>query len=326
MASARTADDFLVEIAARPDDDGLKTVFADWLLERGDPRGELMALQLKAERSDEELSREALLLRANVRQWLPDEVFINLVPSSIVFEKGVFSAARVQVRSQSALTASLPHPVWAAVRRLSGAPAELIERCHVVEALTEVDDETLLALALKGRAVGRLRVLGVSGVSERVLGETLDAPALATVRELRLAHEPGRFSSPQNLSVIKRTHLAHKLQRLVLHSGWLELSELLLAESQGAPTFRELQLAPMPFSPSNWSILLTRSYRDVELYPGSELNASFSEGQVREILATAPRGWFSGLALPDDVDWRSVVGLPCFVRATVRRIERRART
>jgi hypothetical protein len=53
----------------------------------------------------------------------------------------------------------------------------------------------------------------------------------------------------------------------------------------------------------------------VRIFPGSELNASFSEGPVREILATAPRGWFEKLTLPDEVGWASVRRLPCFERA-----------
>jgi uncharacterized protein (TIGR02996 family) len=33
---------FLEAIAAEPDDDGLRLIYADWLEERGDPRGELV--------------------------------------------------------------------------------------------------------------------------------------------------------------------------------------------------------------------------------------------------------------------------------------------
>src|SRR5207247_1446161 len=37
--------DWLREIAANPDDDALKLVYADWLSDHGDPRGEFIALQ-----------------------------------------------------------------------------------------------------------------------------------------------------------------------------------------------------------------------------------------------------------------------------------------
>jgi uncharacterized protein (TIGR02996 family) len=35
----------LSDLRARPDDDGRREVYSDWLLERGDPRGEFIALQ-----------------------------------------------------------------------------------------------------------------------------------------------------------------------------------------------------------------------------------------------------------------------------------------
>lgn len=322
---ARTADDFLTEIAAKPDDDGLKAVFADWLLERGDVRGELMALQLKDHRSDEELSREALLLKANLRHWLPDEILINVVPASIVFEKGVFAAARVQVRSPSALTASLPHPAWGTVRRLSGAPLELIERCPVLEELTEVDEPTLTGLADREHRVGRLRTLGVVGHAESVLARAFESPSFERVEELRLgftlvAREdaPLRSYEPQRLRWLFDSRLGRTVRRLVLHTGWIDLGAWLPEMDAADPSVAEIQLTPMPFEASNWFIRFTHGRRSVQLYPGSELNASYSEGQVREILATAPRGWFTEVSLPDHVAWTSVLKLPCFERATYR--------
>ena len=36
--------DFIAAICAAPDDDGPRLVYADWLLERSDPRGELIQL------------------------------------------------------------------------------------------------------------------------------------------------------------------------------------------------------------------------------------------------------------------------------------------
>ena len=38
-------DPFLAQIAANPDDDALRLVYADWLEERGDPRCELIRLE-----------------------------------------------------------------------------------------------------------------------------------------------------------------------------------------------------------------------------------------------------------------------------------------
>ncbi len=313
----RTADDFLVEIGRKPDDDALKAVFADWLLERGDPRGELMALQLKSHRTDEDLSREALLLKANVRSWLPDEVLINLVPSSIVFEKGVFAAARVSVRSQSALTASLSHPAWGTVRRLSGAPLELIERCPVIEELTELDEATITGLAQRGRGIGRLSTIGVVVRSPGELARAFESPSVESVRELRLGFPDVDETRQQPLGLsdlgwLFRTALCGRLQRLVLQTGWLDLATLLNGLELLETRVPELQLTPMTFEPTSWWVRFSHQRRRVIVHPGSELNASFSEGPVRELLATAPNDWFEGASLPEG--WASVRRLPCFRR------------
>jgi len=60
-----TDDDLLAQIAAAPDDDAPRAVFADLLLQRGDPRGEFIQLQLAHSNSD----REYELLRAHEPAW-----------------------------------------------------------------------------------------------------------------------------------------------------------------------------------------------------------------------------------------------------------------
>lgn len=323
----RTADDFLADIAANPDDDALKGVFADWLLERGDPRGELMTLQLKEHRSDEDLSREALLVRTHFKHWLPDEVLINLVPASIVFEKGVFAGARVSVRSSSALAASLAHPAWSTVRALASAPLELIERCPVLEELTDLDEVVTTGLALKKHRPGRLKTLGVIGHSTEVLARAFASPAFELVRELRLGfgmvdetRQTVREFEPERMRWLFHSPLGQRIHRLVLHTGWIDLTRWLMELARVDPWhIEQLQLTPMVFEASNWWLRFTSARRHVRVFPGSELNASFSEGPVREIFATAPRGWFEKLTLPEDVGWSSVRRLPCFERAAAGR-------
>jgi uncharacterized protein (TIGR02996 family) len=41
-----TEDKLLAEVYASPDDDAPRLVYADWLQERDDPRGEFIALQI----------------------------------------------------------------------------------------------------------------------------------------------------------------------------------------------------------------------------------------------------------------------------------------
>jgi len=66
--------DMEAQLAKSPDDLALYQVYADWLSDRGDPRGELIALSLAAERdpADGEIkARLALLHEKHDREWLP---------------------------------------------------------------------------------------------------------------------------------------------------------------------------------------------------------------------------------------------------------------
>ncbi|MFO0740117.1 MAG: TIGR02996 domain-containing protein [Labilithrix sp.] len=109
--------DFLAAIHAAPDDDELRAVFADWLTERGDPRGELITLQLAPKPTPAAKKREAALLKKHGRAWAGplDRVFQK---ESRVFTRGFLS--RGIVLDSATLTASeLAHPEWALVESLS---------------------------------------------------------------------------------------------------------------------------------------------------------------------------------------------------------------
>ncbi|MBS1153083.1 MAG: hypothetical protein H6Q89_4781, partial [Myxococcaceae bacterium] len=60
----------LADVFANPDDDGARLVYGDFLLEKGDPRGEFLALQFKPEKTAAERARENALLKANGKKWL----------------------------------------------------------------------------------------------------------------------------------------------------------------------------------------------------------------------------------------------------------------
>lgn len=69
-------DSFLDEIFAHPDDDAPRLVYADWLVEQSDPRGEFIHLQIQREsletgsREIQKLrKRELALLRENETEW-----------------------------------------------------------------------------------------------------------------------------------------------------------------------------------------------------------------------------------------------------------------
>ncbi len=89
-------------ILANPGEDGPRLVFADWLSERGDPRGSFIAIQCElaqgSARGQDLAAEEEALLSAHGRQWLkglPDDVV------HVHFRRGFAESA--EVRDASAL-------------------------------------------------------------------------------------------------------------------------------------------------------------------------------------------------------------------------------
>ncbi len=96
-----TADEaaLLAEVLAAPHDDGPREVLADFLLERQDPRGELLSLQLATARgagTAKGLSRIGSLLRRHEGEWLGP---LSLVLSTRVWRRGFLDAAQISANS-----------------------------------------------------------------------------------------------------------------------------------------------------------------------------------------------------------------------------------
>lgn len=92
----------LARIYEDPDDDGARQVYADALLEAGDPRGEFMALQLAAAEGrgdDEARARAEALQRAHRAEWLGD---LAHVLSSVVFERGMLASGVLEQNAKAA--------------------------------------------------------------------------------------------------------------------------------------------------------------------------------------------------------------------------------
>jgi uncharacterized protein (TIGR02996 family) len=70
VAGPQSEDAFLNAIAARPDDGALRRVFCDWLLEQGDPRGDVMVLALQPQLSSADRRRLERLTKAHAHKWL----------------------------------------------------------------------------------------------------------------------------------------------------------------------------------------------------------------------------------------------------------------
>ena len=103
-AAPAYGDALVREVQARPDADDARLVLADALLAHGDPRGELISLQLAAAADDRRLERIDQLLREHARSWLGP---LREVTYRVRFERGF--VARLELNGR--WTAS--EPDWA---------------------------------------------------------------------------------------------------------------------------------------------------------------------------------------------------------------------
>ncbi len=119
-----TEAELLAQIYSDPLADGPRLVYADVLQMRGDPRGELIALQLLRR----DTPRERELLAAHAREWLgPLADVIDLGPNShTTFERGFLGIADLRRDAAPRIRAVLHEPAWATVEEVRGWDANLV--------------------------------------------------------------------------------------------------------------------------------------------------------------------------------------------------------
>jgi uncharacterized protein (TIGR02996 family) len=116
-AGKLTIEQLLREVWASPADDGPRQVLADWLAQRGDPRGELIALQLVRRTSDRAaLRRERKLTTEHGRSLLGPLEPVIVSSSLLAFERGFVSRCEVNWRRLAGVPALMTHPAWSTVR------------------------------------------------------------------------------------------------------------------------------------------------------------------------------------------------------------------
>lgn len=115
---------------ADPDDDGARLVLADWLLEQGDPRGELIQIQcalagaggsqgLASLTRDELVAREKALLKKHQTSWLaPIRSFVRTWTWRRGFVDGVVADAKAFLAGVDTIfsTTPLTHATWTALK------------------------------------------------------------------------------------------------------------------------------------------------------------------------------------------------------------------
>lgn len=175
----RQAEELLDAIYASPDADGPRLVYADHLLEAGDPRGELIALQLAAERGDvtrDQKKREKELLKTWGQRWLGDLAPV-LNKTGLVYRRGFLFGCVFKPNNGAQVERLIGHPAWSTVRHIEMDPfwkfQPIVDRMLLDPVFTSLrtlrghcSPELLTALAMssKPRALTSLTVddLGLS--------------------------------------------------------------------------------------------------------------------------------------------------------------------
>lgn len=181
---------FLSWIAEAPDDLARRSVFGDWLAERGDPRGELLALQLAArgaEPSPAAQKRIAALLKKHEKAWLRTFSRCLFALSEPVFADGMLSEIGLALRK------FVPKPddgLLVGLRKLrvfgrEDSAARKLMASPLLSGLRELDAPVSLVAALGPAARARLVSLAVR-IDRREDLAILGALELPALRRLSL--------------------------------------------------------------------------------------------------------------------------------------------
>ncbi|MCX5744749.1 MAG: TIGR02996 domain-containing protein, partial [Proteobacteria bacterium] len=227
--STRTAASLLADIHADPADDAPRLVYADLLAEQGDPRGELIALQLGRAPDAPASARELELLKKHGKQWLG-----ALAPvlswgrgySGTVFRRGFVATADIIGSVGKKLAPLLEEPGWATVELLEGSWTWELLTVAPLTGLREFDKPiNLPELAPLARRAVPLPVTTVRiGAIDPELGVALRAafPRLTTVRlwAMTLRNQPLEVIAALGVPHVEITH------------NWYEVADLARGEAE----------------------------------------------------------------------------------------------
>jgi len=154
--------ELLAAIHAQPDDDAARLVYADALLEHGDPRGELIIIQCKLANGLAEpvlRLREQALLREHGERWLG--ALSPIVVAPYAFERGFLAMCTLDGRKLEHIRRLAGDPVWATIRRVAfrlTQPVDVAKTIAVLRALpTTVRQIEVTAHGLEPAGLTRIR-------------------------------------------------------------------------------------------------------------------------------------------------------------------------
>ena len=217
--------DFLTWLAEAPADLTRRQAFADWLLERGLPRGEFMALQL-ADRAltPKERTRVGALQKKHEKEWLRG-FSRSLIKGSAVFTKGVLSAIELSTWGPEGNVPSPEEPQLATLERLGttggrSEPLEQLLQSRWLRSLRELTVQAVMLPSIPPVVLERLEALGVH-TQWSPPDFTVDAAAKA-VESMSLPRlsQVSLFGDlrGEQATVVRSTSWARRLHTLVVES------------------------------------------------------------------------------------------------------------
>ena len=241
--SKSTTEALLRQVYDEPASDEPRSIYADALQQDGDPRGELIALQLQPKLSGALEKRVRELVKTHTSAWLGP---LDAIVKDAVFERGFLQACTVAL-SNDAHRALLDEPAWATVeeirtteaavvtaptmrslRRVAGLRAEEVAKlvAHdgpiAIESITEIPYTTYV-----GREAQKL------GRNNRpAWDQIITVGALTKLVDLGIIISfdiEAQFATPADVAWVLQSKLGKQLRSLWLHfehrlpgrTGWL---------------------------------------------------------------------------------------------------------
>lgn len=230
---------FIQAIVASPDDDHRRLIYADWLDERGDPRGEFIRVQfareeLPADSRDhvELLVREKLLLAKHEKDWLGP---LQMPGAEWQFRRGFVEGGTVLLDDFLKDGETL----------IRGAPLRYLRFITSTSSRDPFREVDLKRLELLARSPLLTRLSGIElsnlGLEDPGLEVLVQSPQVQGLKELDL--ESNRITSTGIRSLTNSPHL-QQLQKLTLSFNPIgDLGLQLLAGSPHLPALEHLALA-----------------------------------------------------------------------------------
>lgn len=250
----------LAEILARPDDDEPRLVYADWLTQQGDPRGEFITVQCALATGTGDYSalaaRERELLAAHAKEW----------------------TAHIHRFGTPTLRRGFVATIKTSAARFAAEGGPFFERDPIEELIVQRGDNQGLAALGAAPHLARLRRLELrrtisSKADADAVATWLRSPYLAGLRELQLVLHFHDRAEPYFAHLFDHVEWP-ALERLALHAGRLP-SYTPAAPFGGPEPWRSFATAKLPALRA----LSIDPYTDID-----RVSAAFPDARIRRLV------------------------------------------